>query len=385
MFLRKTAPLAFGAVLYLSLLVGCQPAPAGETPEAPAPPAGITATPRPVPGAQPAPIPSPSPAPAPGTPVPGHTPARTPAPSSPSPTPPATPPGPTATPRPVPVAPSIRSGVNDFMVQLQNIDIKAIGQTRYDLVIIDYSSDGTEAGRFSAPDIDGLKSSPGGSKLVLAYLSIGEAEDYRYYWQPDWRPGYPEWLDEEIPERPGFFRVRYWHPEWQKTIFGSPDSYLDKIIAAGFDGVYLGRVDAYEYFADSSSTAGAEMADLVATIAGYAQMVKGKPDFMVLTQNGERLSSYPQFGTAITGVAREAIYYGFGGDNRLTPPEVTRFYERQLDRLLAMNKWVLTIDYATEPRKIYSDYQRARNRGYVPFTTNREMDRLVTNPGFEPD
>ena len=29
---------------------------------------------------------------------------------------------------------------------------------------------------------------------------------------------------------------------------GSPDAYLDRILAAGFDGVYLDIIDAFEYF-----------------------------------------------------------------------------------------------------------------------------------------
>lgn len=33
-----------------------------------------------------------------------------------------------------------------------------------------------------------------------------------------------------------------------KRIFGSEDSYLDKIIDQGFDGVYLDIIDAYEYY-----------------------------------------------------------------------------------------------------------------------------------------
>ena len=46
--------------------------------------------------------------------------------------------------------------------------------------------------------------------MVLAYLSIGEAEDYRGYWDPSWVdasgvpiPGVaPAWLGAENPECP---------------------------------------------------------------------------------------------------------------------------------------------------------------------------------------
>ena len=69
------------------------------------------------------------------------------------------------------------SSVNDFLYQLQDIDLAAIGDTEFDLVIMDYSADGSDTGRFTAEEIGALRNSSGGPKLVLAYMSIGEVED----------------------------------------------------------------------------------------------------------------------------------------------------------------------------------------------------------------
>ena len=84
--------------------------------------------------------------------------------------------------------------------------------------------------------------------MVVAYMSIGEAEDYRYYWQSTWKNDKPIWLAKENPNWPGNYKVRYWEEEWQSIIYGNNDSYLKKIIDAGFDGVYLDIIDAFEYF-----------------------------------------------------------------------------------------------------------------------------------------
>jgi len=97
--------------------------------------------------------------------------------------------------------------VNDFLYQLQNLDLTAIGQTAYDLVVMDYSSDGTAAGEFTPAEIAALKYSPGGEKIIFAYMSIGEAEDYRFYWQEGWTPGKPPWLDTENPDWPGNYKA----------------------------------------------------------------------------------------------------------------------------------------------------------------------------------
>ena len=32
------------------------------------------------------------------------------------------------------------------------------------------------------------------SKMAIAYIDIGQAENYRSYWQSDWRVGKPDWI-----------------------------------------------------------------------------------------------------------------------------------------------------------------------------------------------
>ena len=79
-------------------------------------------------------------------------------------------------------------------------------------------------------------------------MSIGEVEDYRYYWQADWNTTNPSWMDAENPDWPGNFKVKYWDSEWQSIIYGNDQSYLKKILNTGFDGVYLDIIDAFEYY-----------------------------------------------------------------------------------------------------------------------------------------
>jgi cysteinyl-tRNA synthetase len=125
--------------------------------------------------------------------------------------------------------------------------IQRIRQTNYDLIIMDLFFDGDIA--FTAQEIAQLKhKANGGERLVIAYISIGEAEDYRYYWKPEWDTDKPIWLDQENPEWYGNYKVRYWEKEWQDIIYGNDNSYIKKIINAGFDGAYLDIIDAFEFF-----------------------------------------------------------------------------------------------------------------------------------------
>ncbi len=124
--------------------------------------------------------------------------------------------------------------------------LSALVATSYDILIIDAFFD---EHLLTVDEVATLKTKPNGARrLVFAYMSIGEAEDYRYYWQESWRPGNPEWIESENPDWEGNYIVQYWHPEWQAIIAGAPESYLDKILASEFDGAYLDIIDAYEYF-----------------------------------------------------------------------------------------------------------------------------------------
>ncbi len=115
------------------------------------------------------------------------------------------------------------------------------------VVIVDLFHEGTE--ELTADDVAALKVKANGARrLVIAYMSIGEAEDYRYYWQQGWKVGSPSWLEKENPAWHGNYIVRYWDEDWQSVIYGNDGSYLRKILNAGFDGVYLDIIDAFEYF-----------------------------------------------------------------------------------------------------------------------------------------
>ena len=124
--------------------------------------------------------------------------------------------------------------------------LQALAATNYDILIIDaFYNDHL----LTKAEVQSLKvKSNGGTRLVIAYMSIGEAEDYRYYWNGGWKTGSPAWLLDENPDWPGNYKVQYWNKDWQQIIYAGSDSYLNKLLTSGFDGAYLDLVDAFEYF-----------------------------------------------------------------------------------------------------------------------------------------
>lgn len=124
--------------------------------------------------------------------------------------------------------------------------INAVTATNYDAVIMDLFLNNEQ---FTAAEVAQLRNKAnGGKRMVICYMSIGEAEDYRYYWQSNWSSNKPDWIAKENPDWPGNYKVKYWNEEWQGIIYKNTGSYLSKITTAGFDGVYLDIIDAFEYF-----------------------------------------------------------------------------------------------------------------------------------------
>lgn len=124
--------------------------------------------------------------------------------------------------------------------------VNAVKNTNYDCIIMDFFYNGEE---FTEAQIDELKQKAnGGKRMLISYMSIGEAEDYRYYWQTNWTVGSPSFIVKENSDWQGNYVVKYWETEWQNLIFGNENSYLKKILDLGFDGVYLDIIDAFEQF-----------------------------------------------------------------------------------------------------------------------------------------
>lgn len=125
--------------------------------------------------------------------------------------------------------------------------LSALEATNYDVLMIDAYWDSTV--EYTAAEVEAMHvKANGGRRLVIAYLSVGEAEDYRGYWQASWSSHPPAWLAAENPNWAGNYKVRYWMDAWKALVYGSDGTPMAYVVDAGFDGAYLDIIDAYEYF-----------------------------------------------------------------------------------------------------------------------------------------
>lgn len=288
------------------------------------------------------------------------------------------------------------AGVRSFGYQLQGEDIARLAASPFDLLVIDPSGDERD---WTAQEIASLRDGPCGPRIVLAYLSIGEAEDYRWYWD-----GLPrDLLAAENPHWKGNFGVRYWDARWRAVLFGvttgPSKSSLDRILDAGFDGVYLDIVDAYESWgpvavggSGERPAAARDMIDLVAAIAAYARETRGRTGFLVVPQNGSGITSEDAQSWAadpaaeadaartrwlatIDGAGAEDTFF-YGRRAMDNPWRPQKDVIAQLDALHAAGRTILAIDYVSRRAKVRRFYAACAAHGFVPLASNRALTRL---------
>jgi cysteinyl-tRNA synthetase len=206
-----------------------------------------------------------------------------------------------------------------------------------------------------------MKRKPDGSRrVVLAYVSIGEAESYRWYWPQR----SSAWLGPENPQWPGNYSVRFWHPAWQAIIL----EYTDRIVAAGFDGVYLDKVDEFEDMGHQD-----EMVEFVNRIAVRA--TSRQADFMIVSQNGDALIPDPKFRRAIDAFAREDLFYGEETDGERNNAGSIRESIRRLKMLAAEGKPVFVVEYPRNEDQAQTAWREIAEQDFIGLMARRELDR----------
>ncbi len=275
--------------------------------------------------------------------------------------------------------------------QLQDVDPDTIAAAPYDMFVIDYSRHGTDAQALTAEEVEKLKTKPdGGRRIVLSYLSIGEAEKYRYYWKWYWGWFFglfaPEWRGRQNTEWRGNYGVRYWNEDWQRIIFSGANSYLDRISRAGFDGVYLDKVDEYVDMAKENPDARALMIAFVKRLAERARA--RKPGFLIVPQNAEELLSDPSYRAVIDGLGKEDLLFGETKDKRPNQPAQIETNVAFLKLLTADRKPVFAVEYLDAPAEIERAKKQLLDYGFIPYFADRALDHMrigdLPDPGRTP-
>lgn len=206
------------------------------------------------------------------------------------------------------------------------------------------------------------KKANGGKRAVLAYISVGESEDYRADVKGK---GKKSWATNKSTGWAGNKVVKYWDPEWKRIV----KARVRKAMAAGYDGVYLDRIDAYEQVKAPSGSR-KEMIKLVKEVAAEARGQKGNA--AVAVQNAEELLEDNGYVDTIDAVGKEDLYHGVHHDGRRNSAEGVRHSTKLLKKAKAKGKGVYVVEYVGG-KAAKSVKDEAKRDGFVASTGERML------------
>ncbi len=267
--------------------------------------------------------------------------------------------------------------------QLRITDLAPLYGSDPDLLVIDHGLAARRDGKllFDADEIARLKvRADGRRRIVLSYLSIGEAEQYRFYWQAAWcsRATAPRWVGAVNPNWPGNYPVRFWEPEWQALLLDGTESYLARIQAQGFDGIYLDRTDVWSEWTQERSSAERDMITFLQRIAKAARA--RDPGFLVVMQNAEELLAHRAVRRVLDGVAKEDLLHGINFTEAANDIETVNDALTHLKRGRADGLPVFAVEYLADPQLVDAARRRLEGFGFVPTFAPRLLDSLAAVP-----
>ena len=299
------------------------------------------------------------------------------------------------------------TGVHHFMYQLQGLEnpaaVEQLANSHYDLLVVEptFTVKGNE--QFDARAMVAKLKAGKPGRLVVAYVEIGEAEKFRIYWDKSWKPpakrrrGSPAFL--LAPDPDGWqddVSIAFWDPQWQAIWLGE-NGLLKKIMAAGFDGVYMDWVEAYDEkrVVTEARKQGIDptraMVDFITAIRQEVRKIQ--PRGVVIAQNApDLIDADPRYASLIDGVGFEDTWFSGaadagwddpkGGDiaNTGTDDDSPAARLKQYQKFLRAGIVVFTIDYCLKPENASHVYADAAKVGVIPLVTRVSLDKITTTP-----
>ena len=207
--------------------------------------------------------------------------------------------------------------------------------------------------------------------IRLGYLSIGEADPRRDYWNEVRGASF---LVEPDPSWPENVRVDLRDPRWQAVLLNQE---IPRLLALGFDGLMLDTIDTAPYLEskDPSRFGGMRqgLRDLVRAIHdrfGQARLVANGTEALV------------DVAPAVDGFIVEGVFATYDFGRRLyreTTDQERSWKLGKIDQALAVaHRPVFTIEYADVGDAALSDWAatQAEQHGFRPYVTVKDLNML---------
>lgn len=307
----------------------------------------------------------------------------------------------------------IVDGEIDSSPYIRNSDIDALSTTDYDMIVIEPGHNLANGIITSdtAYMVNNLKTkSNGDRRLLIAYIDVGQAEEWRSYWQ-GWTaptengPGVPSFMRTIDPDGwVGNYPVAYWDQRWQ-DIWLSDNGIIKNLANLGFDGVYLDWVEAYDdqkiqdFATLECVNPEDEMMKFIDRIKNTGKTIN--PNFLVIAQNAQYLlnSNPTYYASVIDAIATEDTWFYGEGDaewDSSTGGDLTggsRHDDGNGDYATAnriaqnleyvnLGVPVFTVDYCLSSTNANSVYSESRANGFIPLVTRVSLAKITETPPF---
>lgn len=235
-----------------------------------------------------------------------------------------------------------------------------------------------EYGRFDLVVMDGMRHPPlvrkePGKPLLLGYVTVGESD-----------PSSPSWiLVQNQPfvsgknENWGSLVIDMRSAKWQGILL---DIIIPKVLAQGFDGIFLDTIDSAMALAVGKDAA--KYNGMRESVLGFLRRVRERfPNIHISMNRG--LELLPDAALLINSLLIEDLSYEYDFETkeyRAVKPEVRQALVAGARKGLAANPQltVLTLDYATPDQKdrIKEAISYSRSKGFVPYVSTLALDQV---------
>ncbi len=263
-----------------------------------------------------------------------------------------------------------------WLCQFQNFSPSSISKTNFNIVVVDYSYDGSDSKALNATEVEEMKN---GGKIVLAYMNVGYAEEWRFYWNKIKNATFVGNNDIRWPGE--HLILDFDNPTWENVVH----QYVNKIKNAGFDGVYLDGVDAYESFQDEKKHAN----EMMTLLKDVRKWLGSEEKISILNAYG--LYDFdPSIVNLVNYISVESLFY------LKTRKRRTSYYSSVLNEIkpfVENGVEVLSVDYVDdgsgysgENMERIEDYVNlARKSNLIPYAarSNMKLNNLNVIPGVQ--
>jgi cysteinyl-tRNA synthetase len=260
--------------------------------------------------------------------------------------------------------------------QLQNFSPSLVSKTTFGIVVVDYSRDGSDEGMLKASEVKEMKK---GGKVVLAYINIGYAEEWRFYWDKIKDATFVGSAD--IRWKGEHLILDFDNSAWKDIIH----EYVEKIKKIGFDGVYLDGVNAYEEFQNQKEHV-VEMMQLLKNVRNWLGN-----DKKISILNAYDLEKFdPSIVNLVNYLSVESLFY------IKTRKRKKSYYSDILKMIKPFQESgikILSLDYVDDGtgykgenlERIVEYVKLARENGFIPYAANKDMklNNLNVIPGIQ--